>query len=291
MNLSSIYQLTEPPPLFEPGVRLFWDDPHISKQLLATHLDPGTDLASRPPDVIQNTVNWMASYLAWQPGDRVLDLGCGPGLYTAKIAVRGLHVTGIDYSHRSIDYAREFAAGHGMTIDYRYQDYLTLDEPPVYDTVLLIYGDLCPLAPEKRDSLLDRIYRALKPGGCFVFDVTTRRLRAKYGLKNRWYVAKPGFWKPGLHLVLEQGFDYPDHDTYLDQYTVIEANGTISVYRNWFLDYSLETITPVIESRGFVMRGHWNDLMGTPYTADTEWIGIVAQKPGQYEHAAASHGG
>jgi SAM-dependent methyltransferase len=223
----------------------------------------------------------MAAYLEWQPGDRVLDLGCGPGLYAAKLAARGLRVTGIDYSRRSVDYARQFAAEHGLTIEYRYQDYLTLDEPPGYDAVLLIYGDLCPLAPEKRDTLLDHVYRALKPGGHFVFDVTTRLLRARYGLQNRWYVAESGFWKPGPHLVLEQGFDYPEHDTYLDQYTVVEADGAISVYRNWFLDYSPATITPVIEARGFTVRGYWNDLMGTPYTDDTEWIGIVAQKAGR----------
>ncbi len=176
----------------------------------------------------------------------------------------------------------QYAAEHNLSIEYRYQNYLTLDEPPIYDAALLIYGDLCPLSPDTRDALLDRVHRALKPGGCFVFDVTTRALRARYGLKNGWYVCpSPGFWKPGPHLVLEQGFDYPEHDTFLDQYVVIEADGKISVYRNWFLDYSLETIIPVIEARGFSVRGYWSDLQGTPYTPETEWIGIVAQKAEQ----------
>jgi SAM-dependent methyltransferase len=219
------------------------------------------------------------TYLDLKPGDAVLDLGCGPGLYAAQLAGRGLHVTGVDFSRRSIDYARQYAADHGLAIDYRCQNYLALDEPPIYDAVLLIYGDLCPLAPEPRDALLDHIFRALKPGGTFVFDVTTRMHRARHGVKNGWSIASSGgFWKPGPHLVLEQGFDYPEHDTYLDQYIVIEADGRLSVYRNWFLDYSLETITPVLEARGFAVRGYWNDLTGTPYTPDTEWIGLAAQK-------------
>jgi SAM-dependent methyltransferase len=278
LSLDTLQQLSVRPPLFAPGEALFWDDPHISQQMLAAHLDPATEAASRPPDVIDRTVNWLIEVLPLKPGDTVLDLGCGPGLYTQRLARRGLRVTGIDYSRRSIDYARQVAAEHGLSIDYRYQNYLTLDEEPQYDAVLLIYGDLCVLSPEKRDALLDRVHRALKPGGQFVFDVTTRRLRARLGVKNGWYVAESGFWKPGPHLVLEQGFDYPEHDTYLDQYIVIEADGRLSVYRNWFLDYSPQTITPVLEARGFVVRGVWGDLTGLPYTPGSEWIGLVAQK-------------
>jgi SAM-dependent methyltransferase len=281
VDLSRLYQLTEAPPLFEPGETLFWDDPHISAQMLAAHLDPNTDAASRVPETINHTVNWIAATLELPHGAAVLDLGCGPGLYAVRLAERGLRVTGIDYSRRSIEYARQAAAGRDLPLEFRYQNYLTLDKPPVYDAALLIYGDLCPLAPAQRDTLLDSVYRALKPGGYFVFDVTTRTLRARHGLKNHWYVAESGFWKPGPHLVLEQGFDYPEHDTYLDQYVVVEADGKISVYRNWFLDYSLETITPVIEARGFSVRSTWSDLEGTPCTPDTEWIGMVAQKAEQ----------
>jgi SAM-dependent methyltransferase len=279
MNLDLVRQLSEPPPLFAAGEALFWDDPHISRQMLAAHLDPAIDVASRRPEIIEATVSWLVAWLALEPGDAVIDLGCGPGLYATRLAERGLRVTGVDVSRRSIDYARQVAAERGLPIDYRCQDYLTLDEQERYDAALLIYGDLCPLAPPKRDALLNRIYRALKPGGHFVFDVSTRRHRARHGLKHGWQVcADGGFWKPDPHLVLEQGFDYPDHDVFLDQYIVIEADGRISVYRNWFLDYSLDTITSALAPRGFAVRAAWNDLAGAPYTPDTEWIGIAAQK-------------
>jgi hypothetical protein len=87
-----------------------------------------------------------------------------------------------------------------------------------------------------------------------------------------------GFWKPGPHLVLEQGFDYPEQDIYLDQFVVIEEDGTLSVYRNWFQDYTRETITAEVEAGGFAVQGVWNDLTGTPYTEGGEWVGVVALK-------------
>jgi hypothetical protein len=94
------------------------------------------------------------------------------------------------------------------------------------------------------------VHRALKPNGKFALDVSTRELRKKHGNRNGWQALEMGFWKPGPHLVLEEGFDYPEQSLWLDQYTVVEGDGNISVYRNWFQDY----------------------------TPESEWIGVLAQR-------------
>ena len=275
MNFNLVLQALKKPEPFTPGESLFWDDPYISSQMLRAHLDPNNNLASRRPETIQGTVDWLVATLGLQSGNRILDLGCGPGLYSARLAEKGLQVTGMDYSRRSIEYARQYAAQHHLDIDYRYQDYLTMEENGLYDAVLLIYGDYCPLSPIQRSTLLGNVRSALKPGGFFVFDVTTRAHRHKYGNRNSWYAAVQGFWKPGPHLVLEEGFDYPDQSIYLDQTIVIEENNRVTVYRNWFQDFSRETITTELEQAGFKVLSVWNDLLGTPYTEDTEWIGLI----------------
>jgi SAM-dependent methyltransferase len=98
LNLDLLQALQEKPEPFTPGEKLFWDDPHISKGMLATHLDPTIDLASRRPETIDRTVAWIVETLDLGPGDSVLDLGCGPGLYTQRFAQWGLRVSGMDYS-------------------------------------------------------------------------------------------------------------------------------------------------------------------------------------------------
>jgi len=278
LDLARLQQLQQRPEPFTPGEPLFWDDPHISKGMLASHLNPNTEAASRRPETIDRSVAWLVETLGLHKGDAVLDLGCGPGLYAARLAERGLRVTGIDYSRRSIAYATQVAEERELDIAYRYQDYLTLDDEEQYDAALLIYGDYCPLAPAQRSQLLANIRRALKAGGRFALDVTTRVCRKRYGLQSGWYAVDTGFWKPGPHLVLEQGFDYPEQDIYLDQFVVIEEDGTLSVYRNWFQDYTRETITAEVEAGGFAVQGVWNDLTGTPYTEGGEWVGVVALK-------------
>lgn len=275
-SLELLQQVAQPPALWTPGAPLFWDDPHISQSMLDAHLDPAHDAASRRPENIDRIVHWLIDALGLDAGAALLDIGCGPGLYAERFARRGLRVTGVDYSRRSIAYATESAQQQGLAITYRYQDYRTLEDTAQYDAALLIYGDLCVLNPQDRATVLANVRRALKPGGLFAFDVTTRELRQQYGLQPNWYVSDGGFWRPGLHLVLERGFDYPDESMYCDQYVIIEPDGTLTTYRNWFLDYTLETISAVLKRAGFAVRGAYNDLLGTPYAPGGDWIGVIA---------------
>ncbi len=278
VDIGRMCELQRRPPPFEPGEALFWDDPWISTQMLKAHLDPNNDAASRKPETIASTVRWLMHMLDLKSGDALIDLGCGPGLYAAQFADQGLRVTGVDYSRRSIDYAIEQARQTGQTITYRYQNYLTLEDNGQYDAACLIYGDYCPLPPEARQTLLANIHRALKPGGRFVLDVTTPQHRRVNGARNGWYAVETGFWKPGPHLVLEEGFSYPEDDLYLDQYITLEPDGTISIYRNWFQDFTAERITQELEEGGFKAKGLWSDLTGKPLTESSEWIGVITER-------------
>ena len=120
LDLARLQQLQQRPEPFTPGEPLFWDDPHISKGMLASHLNPNVAGASRRPETIDRTVAWLVETLGLREGDAVVDLGCGPGLYASRLAERGLRVTGVDYSRRSIAYATQYADEHGLEIAYRY---------------------------------------------------------------------------------------------------------------------------------------------------------------------------
>jgi len=277
MDAELIRRLQEKPALLAPGDAQFWVDPYISKQLLKAHLNPSTEAASRPPDAIRKTVDWITTALGLKIGDHLLDLGCGPGLYAVHFAQQGLQVTGVDFSQNSIDHAVRKAREMGLPITYRCQDYLQLKDEAQYDVVLLIYGDFCVLSPANRAKLLANIRRALKTGGHLVLDVSTPLLRQRVGANEHWYAERAGFWREGHHLVLERGFSY-DEDIHLDQFVVIDENGQSCVYHHWFQDYTPERIRRELESNNFQVDGLWGDLLGTPYHAHSEWIGVVAQR-------------
>ncbi|MGD9142235.1 MAG: class I SAM-dependent methyltransferase [Dehalococcoidia bacterium] len=272
-----ISNYTRKPALFEPGETLFWDDPHISKSMLEAHLNPDNDAASRRHATIDREVEHLLSSGILKEGDRLLDLGCGPGLYSRRLAGRELKVTGSDISERSLNYATAQSKEEDLDVEFRRINFFDIDYSGEFDAVLQTNGELNVFSDEKKDELLGILHRALKPGGRLVFDITTCETRVKYGLKNRWYVSDGGFWRPGRHLVLEQGFDYPEQNVWLNQYIIIDSDN-VKVYNNWFHDYDLKTIRQVLHRAGFKVIHAWNDLAGSPYKEGGEWIAIVAER-------------
>ena len=57
--ISQLIELQQKPEPFAPGEHLFWNDPHISKQMLHAHLDPNIEAASRKPETIDRSVKWL----------------------------------------------------------------------------------------------------------------------------------------------------------------------------------------------------------------------------------------
>jgi SAM-dependent methyltransferase len=274
--ISAILEQAGIPSLFEPGELRFWDDPHISKGMLEAHLNPDSDAASRKHVSIDKEVEHLVSSGILQPGDRILDLGCGSGLYSIRLAERGMKVTGVDISERSLDYAVAQSKEKGLNIEFRLINFFDIDYSQEFDAILQIQGELNTFSDEKRDELLAKLHQALKPGGLLIFDVTTRALRMKAGLENNWYVSDGGFWRPDAHLVLERGIDYSDDNVWLDQYIIIDSDN-VKIYNNWFHDYDLETIRQFLQIAGFEIVQAWNDLAGSPYQESGDWIAIVGK--------------
>ncbi|HRX16488.1 MAG TPA: class I SAM-dependent methyltransferase, partial [Spirochaetota bacterium] len=101
-----------------------WDDEHISSQMLETHLDDSIDLASRSGDFMACSAKWIIEHFKLGSGVSVADFGCGPGLYAEKFSSCGADVFGIDFSRRSITYAKEVAKKNKSNIEYQCGNYL-----------------------------------------------------------------------------------------------------------------------------------------------------------------------
>ena len=148
-----------------------WTDEHTSKQMLSFHLNEAIDVSSRNAEFINRSVEWITSEFNIGRGSKIADFGCGPGLYAAPLAKRGAKVTGVDFSKRSIEYAKEFAAREHLNISYLNQDYLEFETEDRFDLVLMIMCDFCALSPTQRKGILSKFHRILKPSGSVLLDV------------------------------------------------------------------------------------------------------------------------
>jgi len=262
MEISKIISQFEKPELYAKGTSFMWTDEHISKQLLDTHLNPDVDLASRKKTTIEKTASWILDTQKEKGKLNILDLGCGPGLYSEIFAEKEHKVTGIDISKNSIEYAIKSAKDKNLNITYLNKSYLDIDlESNKYDLVILIYTDFGVLTLPDRDKLLRMIFSVLKKGGTFIFDVLKdNELENKISPKT-WEATNDGFWKGSPYIALSESFLYPKEKVILFQHNIIDTEENIEIYRFWTHFFSQNDISKILDAHSFIDINFREDIL------------------------------
>jgi len=256
-----------------------WSSPDISEMMLRYHLDGELDLASRRTEFIDASFEWIVAKWGLGPDVRVIDLGCGPGLYANRLARRGAQVTGVDISPRSIDYAREQATADGLEIDYRLGDYLDLRIETGYDLATMIMCDFCAMSPEQRGRLLRRVGELLAPGGAFLFDVYSHAFFETWDeMAACGEGMMDGFWSSQPYFGFLNTFKYEEAKVVLEKYLIVERERQTE-YFNWFQHYSLESLTAEVEAAGLVVDEAFGDVAGEPFDDSLAEFAVVVRAP------------
>jgi 2-polyprenyl-3-methyl-5-hydroxy-6-metoxy-1,4-benzoquinol methylase len=148
-----------------------WNDEHTSKKMLEFHLNEQLDISSRKHAIIDKSVEWIISHFDIGTSSKIADFGCGPGLYTSRLAKSGADLTGIDFSKCSIAYAKDQASNENLDINYINQNYLAFETERRFDLVMMIMCDYCALNPKQRKIILRIFFQLLDPGGSVLLDV------------------------------------------------------------------------------------------------------------------------
>jgi 2-polyprenyl-3-methyl-5-hydroxy-6-metoxy-1,4-benzoquinol methylase len=106
-------------------------------------------------------------------GDRILEIGCGNGLFTRRLASLGAQMVGIDFAQEMIAHARKRTQSHQTSIEYHVVD--ATDEKALLDlgnsSFDAAVSAMTLMDMAEIDPLLRALTKLLKPGGCFVFSV------------------------------------------------------------------------------------------------------------------------
>jgi SAM-dependent methyltransferase len=256
-----------------------WTSPDISEMMLRYHLDGKVDLASRRTEFVERSLAWIVAKFELGADKRVIDLGCGPGLYVNQLARSGARVTGIDFSPRSIAYARAGAEREGLDVDYRLGDYLALDIETGYDLAMMIMCDFCALSPGQRGQLLQRVGELLAPGGAFLFDVNSLAFYDTWEETVAYsYEMMDGFWSSEPYYGFLNTFRYDEEKVVLEHYLIVERERQAE-YFNWFQHYSLESLTAEVEAAGLVVDEAFGDVAGEAIDASLPEFAVVVRQP------------
>jgi 2-polyprenyl-3-methyl-5-hydroxy-6-metoxy-1,4-benzoquinol methylase len=187
--------------------------------------------------------------LAVRPGERILDVGCGNGISSCRLARLGARVVAIDYSTRFLELARSRSRDLSDRIEYRQID--ATDEEQ-----LLALGEgqfdalLCNMALMDMpviEPLLRAGRRLLAPGGRFVFAVL-----------------HPAFHSNAVHFCSEtvtgdNGIEVMRHAVKLSEYLAVPAGKGTGMpgepEPHWYFHRPLHELFGAFFHAGFVLDG------------------------------------
>ena len=282
MKLMDIIHRQRVPKPWAEGEKIPWNDPDFSKRMLNEHLSQAHDAASRRFEIIEKHVSWIHHQVLQGKPARVLDLGCGPGLYTNRLAKLGHRCVGIDFSPASIAYAKGQAEAAGLDCTYIYQDIRTADYGDQYGLVMSIFGELNVFRPEEVKSILTKACRALLPQGFLLLEPHSFAAVVKIGQQPAsWYSAEKGLFSAEPHLYLQENFwDTNDHVT-IQRYFIIEAaTGQVTRHSASMQAYTDEEYRSLLAECGFGKVVFYSGLDGSTGHSESYLIAILAQKDG-----------
>jgi SAM-dependent methyltransferase len=255
-----------------------WTDEYTSMKMLEYHMNENIDLSSRNKDFIDRSVKWIISHFGIDTNTSIADFGCGPGLYTTPFAENNADVTGIDFSARSIQYARKIADQKGLDINYYQHNYLEFETEKQFDLITMIFCDFCALSPLQRKILLAKFHTLLKTGGSVLLDVhSLNTFNSKDEIATYERNQLDNFWSPENYYGFLNVFKYDKEKVTLDKYTIIEEARTRIIY-NWLQYFSQDSLREEFEENGFEAEEFYSDVAGSSFSPESPDIAIIARK-------------
>lgn len=207
-----------------------------------------------------------------QPGERILDLGCGTGHLTNRIAETGAEVVGIDRAPEMLEEAqRTYPERRFVRADAR-----TLPFADAFDGV---FSNAVLHWIAEQDAVVRSVAAALRPGGRFVVElggsgnvgsiveaVETELRERGYGVQNPWYFPSVGEYAAKLE---SHGFEV-QYATLFDRPTELDEGAAgLSVWLDMFGDSLLSPLSD--DEREAVVSAVEDELRDDHFDEDV-WV-------------------
>lgn len=274
MKISDLIDRAAKPAPWSEGDNIPWHEPGFSGRMLKEHLSQEHDAASRRTPTIERHVEWIQTALLSSRPSSVLDLGCGPGLYSSRLARLGHRCTGIDYSPASIAYAREVAAVEKLPCRYELSDLRTADYGAGYGLAMLIFGEFNVFKPQDARTILRKAHGALAEGGLLLLEPHTFAAVQAIGEEGAsWYSSQGGLFSDRPHLCLQESHWDAVTRTATVRYFVVDGlTGDVTRYAQSFQAYSDDELWAVLAECGFGEPRVYPSLAGELEESDDSLI-------------------
>ncbi len=213
----------------------------------------------------ENEVAFLVEVLGLKPGDRVLDVGCGPGRHAHALARRGIEVVGVDIAERFIELATAEAPPGATFVRMDARELAWEDE---FDAAISLcqgaFGLLAGGGGDDEDSdVLAGMARALRPGGVLAVSAFSAYFQVRWLEETDCFDASTGV----------------NHETT----TLRDPDGNEAPFDLWTSCFTPRELRLLGSRAGLGVRDIWSVTPGAyrrdPPSIETPEFLLVAEKP------------
>src|SRR5580700_3066383 len=264
---------------FEAAAELDWGRPEYARRLLREHLDQSHDGASRRRSVITAQVRRLSRLLPPAPA-RILDAGCGPGLYAVPLARLGHDVTGVDVSVPALSHARGLAREARLLGKARFVKGDLRDVPlpdAGFDAALLVYFVLEAFSRTEQPKVLARIAASLAPNGILIAEMRLHPDQPP-GRIDWWDVVPNSLLSDKRHLLLGDAVYDERRHTYVLREAAVFDDGSVAARQTsgWLCPFA--SIPRLFAQAGLSDVSMFDGWTSAPAHALSESILVVARR-------------
>ena len=284
MNLHDIISRKIPPIAWAEGENIPWNDPDFSKRMLAEHLNQEHNLASRRFEIIARQVRWIHEEILGGTPTRILELACGPGFYTSRLARLGHECVGIDYAPEPIRYAKEIAAREGLACTYRLQDVRDAEYGDGYGLIMMLFGQLNVFRRSDARAILEKAFSSLVPDGLLLLEPQRFATVEKSGRAGcSWYSCGEGggLFSDRPHLCLTESSWDADGQSATQRFYIIDAETDgVTLHAMTTEAYTNEQLRELLAQMGFQEIRFLPSLVGVEVEEESQSanLAIVATR-------------
>jgi len=239
--------------IWQGAYKIPWDDPDFSRRMLAEHLTQDHALASRQAEWIDRQVAWVHEHLLGGQPASVLDLGCGPGFYSHRLAMLGHRCCGIDFGPASIEYAQQHNPDDSRCT-FVLGDIREVAFGGPYDVAMILYGELNVFAPAEALEILRKAQASLGSQGRLIIEAHTSQAVESLGRgEPSEQQSEGGLFSDRHHRWRTENQWLPEQKVAIQTFSVSEAaGGQTRVYRSTTKSWSDDDLIELLAEAGFL---------------------------------------
>lgn len=257
-----------------------WFRTDFSERILKEHLTQEHDMVSRNIELIKKQVDWIHNIILKEKTSKILNLCCGPGLYTNMLAKFGHRCKGIDFSPAAIEYAHITKIELMLDCEYILSDIRKVNYGSDFDFAMQLFGEFNTNTKEEASKILKNLNLSLKEGGLLLLELYSYDTIQELGKKvPSWETKKEGDFSSEPYLLLKDHEWVQSESFSVNRFHVIHSeNQKIELFTERLQAYTYNEYEKLFAKNGFSIVSKLPSLANERDKTGFNMFGLLLKK-------------